>query len=208
MNTADHVLFLLKTGGVQTAQQLAEKLLLTSMGVRRHLEAASKAGFVGSEDRADKVGRPARYWRLTDSGHARFPDRHSTLTVELISSVREVFGQSGLDKLINAREVQCEAQYEAKIGRKKKLSERVAKLALARDEEGYMAKVKVQSDGSFLLIEDHCPICAAAAECQNFCRSELAVFQRVLGSDCTVNRVEHLLTGARRCVYEIKLIDR
>lgn len=119
MNTADHVLFLLKTGGVQTAQQLAEKLLLTSMGVRRHLEAASKAGFVGSEDRADKVGRPARYWRLTDSGHARFPDRHSTLTVELISSVREVFGQSGLDKLINAREVQCEAQYEAKIGRKK-----------------------------------------------------------------------------------------
>ena len=117
-------------------------------------------------------------------------------------------GERGTNKLITAREAQCEAQYEAKIGKKKKLSERVEKLALARDEEGYMAKVKVQSDGSFLLIEDHCPICAAAAECQNFCRSELAVFQRVLGSDCTVNRVEHLLTGARRCVYEIKLIDR
>ena len=208
MNTADHVLFLLKTRGPQTAQQLAEKLQFTSMGARRHLEAANKAGFVASEDRADKVGRPARYWRLTDSGHARFPDRHSELTVELISSVREVFGQSGLDKLIRVREVQSEAQYEAKIGKVKKLNERVAKLALARDEEGYMASIEAQSDGSFLLIEDHCPICAAATECQNFCRSELAVFQRVLGSDCTVNRVEHLLSGARRCVYEIKVIDK
>ena len=208
MNTADHVLFLLKTRGPQTAQQLAEKLQFTSMGARRHLEAANKAGFVASEDRADKVGRPARYWRLTDSGHARFPDRHSELTVELISSVREVFGQSGLDKLIRVREVQSEAQYEAKLGKVKKLNERVAKLALARDEEGYMASIEAQSDGSFLLIEDHCPICAAATECQNFCRSELAVFQRVLGSDCTVNRVEHLLSGARRCVYEIEVIDK
>ncbi len=206
MNTADHVLFLLKTRGPQTAQQLAEKLKLTSMGARRHLEAANKAGFVASEDRADKVGRPARYWRLTESGHARFPDRHSELTVELIASVREVFGQTGLDKLICSREEHSEAQYKAKIGRTKKLNERVAKLTLARDEEGYMASIQPQSDGSFLLIEDHCPICAAATECQSFCRAELAVFQRVLGSGCTVNRVEHLLSGARRCVYEIKVV--
>jgi predicted ArsR family transcriptional regulator len=206
MNNADHVLFLLKTRGPQTAQQLAEKLKLTSMGARRHLEAAGKMGFVSSEDRAEKVGRPARYWRLTESGHARFPDRHSELTVELISNIRDVFGQSGLDKLIRARELQSETQYKMRIGKTKKLNERITKLALVRDEEGYMASVQQQTDGSFLLTEDHCPICAAATECQGFCRSELAIFQRALGSECTVNRVEHLLSGGRRCVYEIKLV--
>jgi hypothetical protein len=31
-------------------------------------------------------------------------------------------------------------------------------------------------------------------------------FQRVLGPDCTVGRVEHMLGGARRCVYLIRKI--
>ncbi|HEX8405442.1 MAG TPA: hypothetical protein VF670_12545, partial [Duganella sp.] len=44
---------------------------------------------------------------------------------------------------------------------------------------------------------------AAARKCQQFCRSELDLFQRVLGADCTVGRVEHMLDGARRCVYVI-----
>ncbi|HAT30439.1 MAG TPA: MarR family transcriptional regulator, partial [Janthinobacterium sp.] len=73
-----------------------------------------------------------------------------------------------------------------------------------RDAEGYMAESEPQADGSVLLIENHCPICAAARECQNFCRSELAIFQRVLGQDCSVERSEHLLAGARRCVYRIR----
>jgi predicted ArsR family transcriptional regulator len=56
-------------------------------------------------------------------------------------------------------------------------------------------------------VENHCPICAAAKQCQKFCRSELDLFQRVLGPDCSVGRVEHMLEGARRCVYVIKQIQ-
>ena len=204
MNTADQVLFLLKTRGPQTAQQLASILRLTSMGTRRQLQTWRDVGLITSEDRREKVGRPARYWQLTEAGHARFPDRHSELTVRLIADVRGLFGQAGLDKLIRVNEVHSEMRYSSNIGQTINLSERVAKLAAARDQEGYMTSVTAQADGSFLLIEDHCPICAAAAECQSFCRSELAVFQRALGSGCTVSRVEHLLSGARRCVYEIK----
>jgi predicted ArsR family transcriptional regulator len=66
-----------------------------------------------------------------------------------------------------------------------------------------MAEVEQAADGSLLLVENHCPICAAARECQNFCRSELAVFQRVLGPGASVERAEHLLSGARRCAYRI-----
>ena len=52
-----------------------------------------------------------------------------------------------------------------------------------------------------LLVENHCPICAAAKACQQFCRSELRVFQEALGDDVTVERVDHILAGARRCAY-------
>lgn len=207
MNTADRILFLLKTRGASTAQQLAEVLQLTSMGVRRHLQAWQAKGLVLGEDRADKVGRPARYWLLSEAGHARFPDRHSELTVQLIAQVRVLFGEEGLDKLIDAREQQSEALYQTRMGQAKTLSQRLAKLVQVRDEEGYMVELRKQPDGSFLLIENHCPICAAAAQCQGFCRSELAVFRRMVGPGHSVERVEHVLSGARRCAYAIKPIS-
>jgi predicted ArsR family transcriptional regulator len=208
MNTADNVLFLLKTRGPQTAQKLAELLDLTSMGARRQLESAQEKGLVAFEDVADKVGRPSRRWHLTEAGHARFPDRHADLTLQMIQQVRTLFGEAGMDKLIAAREQESQAAYEAALAQgEQTLPGRVAALAQARDAEGYMAETEVQADGSLLLIENHCPICAAATSCQGFCRSELQVFQRVLGEGCQVERAEHLLSGARRCVYVIRLID-
>lgn len=208
MNTADNVLFLLKTRGPQTAQKLAELLDLTSMGARRQLESAQDKGLVGFEDVADKVGRPSRRWHLTEAGHARFPDRHADLTLQMISQVRALFGEQGLDQLIAARERESEAVYMAALaapaGVAAALADRVRALAGARDAEGYMAETEELPDGSHLLIENHCPICAAATSCQGFCRSELQVFQRVLGEGCEVERAEHLLSGGRRCVYVIR----
>ncbi len=205
MNTFDQVLYLLKTRGPQSAQTLAELLGLTSMGARRQLEAAEEKGLAVSDDVADKVGRPSRRWRLTAAGHARFPDRHADLTLQMITQVRALFGEEGLDKLIAAREHDSEAAYRAALVKAgQDLPARAGALAAARDTEGYMAEVAAQDDGSLLLVENHCPICAAATACQGFCRSELQVFQRVLGDDCTVEREEHLLSGARRCAYRIR----
>jgi predicted ArsR family transcriptional regulator len=207
LNTADQILFLLKTRGAKTAQQLADMLELTSMGARRHLEAAEEKGLVTYEDVAEKVGRPSRRWLLTEAGHARFPDRHADLTLQLITQVRSLFGEEGMDKLITAREQASESFYRESIDDNAALPERVNALALARDVEGYMAEVEPQDDGTLLLVENHCPICAAARECQQFCRSELDVFRRVLGPDCQVERAEHILAGARRCAYRIKPVS-
>jgi predicted ArsR family transcriptional regulator len=53
------------------------------------------------------------------------------------------------------------------------------------------------------LVENHCPICVAAAACTNLCAGELHVFQAVLGEDVAVERTDHILAGARRCAYRI-----
>lgn len=206
MNTAEQTLFLIKTRGPQTAQQLAALLELTSMGARKQLESWQQKGMLTYEDVADKPGRPSRRWLLTEAGHARFPDRHADLTLQLIDQVRALFGDAGLEKLIGSREAASERQYRHHLAAAKTLPERVTALVQARSTEGYMAEVETRDDGSLLLIENHCPICAAAKQCQQFCRSELEVFQRVLGPDCSVGRVEHMLAGARRCVYIIKKI--
>ena len=109
----------------------------------------------------------------------------------------------GLDRLIEARQKTMVATYRQALGRYSDLGDRVRALARLRTREGYMAEFEKQKDGSFLLIENHCPICAAAKTCQGFCRSEIEQFQAALGAGVVVTRHEHLLSEGRRCVYRI-----
>ena len=84
------------------------------------------------------------------------------------------------------------------------LQNRLKMLISLRNEEGYMAEVHRQSDGSFFMIENHCPICAAANVCSMLCDSELDIFRAILGEGVVIERTEHMLAGARRCVYRIR----
>ncbi|TQV86333.1 transcriptional regulator [Exilibacterium tricleocarpae] len=199
--SSEKILRLLKTRGAMTAQQLAVLLNMTSMGARQHLHHLQNEGLVSTFDRKEKVGRPSRYWQLTTTAQQHFPDRHADLTLALIDNVRELFGEEGLQQLIDKREREAEANYSRELAALPELGARLARLAELRSGEGYMAEVIEQSPGQWLLVENHCPICAAAASCRNFCRSELAIFRRCLRA--RVERSEYILDGARRCAYLI-----
>jgi predicted ArsR family transcriptional regulator len=199
----DRILFHLKTRGPQVAADVGSRLDMTPAGARQHLLKLEAAGLVESEDQREGRGRPRKYWRLTQRGHERFPDRHSDLTLDLLRSIRDVFGDEGRERLIEHRERATVANYRKLVGAQVSLRQKLAALARIRSREGYMASVAKDTRGSFLLIENHCPICAAATACQGLCRSELAIFRAVLGTDVTVERIDHILAGARRCAYRI-----
>jgi predicted ArsR family transcriptional regulator len=80
----------------------------------------------------------------------------------------------------------------------------VARLAEARTREGYMAEARAEGEG-YVLVENHCPICVPATECQGFCRAELDTFREVLGPGASVERTEHIVQGDRRCAYRVTL---
>ncbi|WP_076591443.1 helix-turn-helix transcriptional regulator [Herminiimonas arsenitoxidans] len=200
--TADRILFFIKTKGPTSTADLARALDMTAEAARQQVQKLMTAGLIaGRQEAASGVGRPRQSWVLTDAGNARFPDTHAQLTVQLIGSVRQLFGEEGLERLITQRESETRTVYiQSCTG--KTVQERLKRLAAVRTEEGYMARV--ERDGKdWLLIEDHCPICAAARTCQGFCRSELKLFQEVVGKDATVTREQHLLADAGRCVYRI-----
>ncbi|MFN3935612.1 helix-turn-helix transcriptional regulator [Parvibaculum sp.] len=204
--TADRILQLLKRNGARTAGQLGEALGMTGMGARRHLDRLVREGLVQGFDRVEGVGRPRKFWKLTEKGHLRFPDAHAELTAKLIGDVRRLFGEDGLDRLIGERERDMRLNYERALREKSGLENRVEALAAMRTGEGYMARVEREGN-ALLLIEDHCPICAAAESCQRFCRSELSIFHMVLGPDVVIERTEYLLEGGRRCAYRIRAKD-
>ncbi len=199
----DRILFHLKTRGPQTAFDVGARFGMTPTGARQHLCRLEADGLVEAAFQRQKRGRPKKYWRLTSRGHGRFPDRHADLTLELLKATRSVFGEKGLERLVRRREGESLALYRRELSRRRSLAGKLAALADLRSGEGYMASCLEQTDGTFLFVEDHCPICAAAATCQALCRSELAIFRKVLGERIVVERVDHVLAGARRCAYRV-----
>lgn len=203
-NQRDRILFLLKTGGATTAARLAGRLGISAQAAREQLGALHGEGLVTYADEAGGRGRPKRLWSLAEKAQSRFPDTHAELTVELIGAIRSELGARALDKLIVRRERETFERYAQALAACRRLDLKVRKLAELRSAEGYMAEVQPTPDRKgLLLIENHCPICAAARACQGFCRAELEVFRDALGPGATVEREEHLLTGARRCAYRI-----
>ena len=202
-SSEDRILRFLKFRGPQTTPAIARHLKITLPGARKHLATLLAAKLVSFTDERGAVGRPKRSWQLTPLAEKRFPDSHAVLTMEMIGAVRQAFGEEGLDRLIGLRESETERRYASALSSLGDVAKKVAKLAELRSEEGYMADWRVLPDGTHLLSENHCPICAAARLCQGFCRSELAVFRSALGPAVTVERSEHILLGARRCAYRI-----
>ncbi len=195
----------LKQDGPQDAAGLARRLGISAMAVRQHLYELEAEGLVTHEAEArpagSKVlGRPAKLWALTPAADRFFPDGHAEFSVGLIHSMKQAFGAEGLDKLLKLRAKEQVAHYRTRLDRQPSLPKKLQTLAEIRTAEGYMAEVQ-KTNGGYLLIENHCPVCSAAAACTNLCNLELEVFQKALGRDVTVKRIDHILAGARRCAY-------
>lgn len=203
-SVSDRLLTLLKTRGPQQASDAGKVLGTTGEAARQQFVKLAKDGLVEAVAETRGVGRPVQLWHLTAAGNARFPDTHSELTVQLLRTVRDKLGEQAIELLIDTREQETRINYKQAMVGATDLQERVERLAAIRCREGYMAESRVQEDGSFLLVENHCPICAAATICQGFCRAELSIFTEVLQAQ--VERSEHILAGARRCAYRISLL--
>jgi predicted ArsR family transcriptional regulator len=200
----DQILLNLKTRGPQETLAVATRLGVSRQAALQTLERLTTDGLVAHATERRGVGRPRRLWSLTDKAQARFPDTHAQLTLEMLAAVRAEFGEEGVDRLIARRERDAEAAYAQALAPATTLESRLARLTALRVAEGYMAKWSREEDGAYLLVENHCPICAAASVCQGFCRAELTLFRNALGPGVEVERTDHILAGARRCAYRIR----
>ncbi|MEH0153016.1 metalloregulator ArsR/SmtB family transcription factor [Limibacter armeniacum] len=203
---SDKILMILKMRGKITAAALAKELGITKEGVRLQLVKLTEEDLVETTSKREGVGRPVTYYSLSEKSTSKFPDSHAQMTVELLQSVKSLLGDNALDLLINDREKKIYQRYEDELKKATTIEKRLTKLCKIRSDEGYMAEWKKEK-GEYFLIENHCPICAAATECQGFCRSELNNFRQLMGDEFLVERVQHIVSGEERCTYRIREKD-
>jgi len=199
------ILRLLKQQGPSDSEALAAQLGISAMAVRQHLYALHAQKLVTYQEEQRPIGRPAKMWGLTPGAESHFPDAHAGLTVNLLNAVEQTFGEEGVKRVVLQSTHRQIENYRSRIPARASLPKRLQTLISIRNEEGYMAEVQRQPDGSFLLIENHCPISAAATVCSKLCDGEFEIFRAILGEGVVIERIEHMLAGARRCVYRIRI---
>lgn len=200
-NSAERILHILKRHGEMTSAAVAKHLCMTSMGARQHLLQLQEQGKVWGEKRAEKVGRPSLYWRLTALGHQSFNVHDYRFSNELLIAIQDAMGDEGVQVVLDSRQDRTLRSYRARLMECIDLHSRLVELVIIREQEGYMASM-YESDGHYYFVEDHCPICEVAKQCNNLCDSELQVFQLCFADLARVSRVSHLLEDDRHCVYQ------
>jgi len=199
-STRREILSLIKRRGPMTVQELSRTLEITPMGVRQHLAILQRHGYVRSDGTRRGQGRPSQLYGITLEGDKLFPRTYEQLAQSLLDDLRTVEGEEKLNALFEHRRKRLLDQYRSRMAGKE-FREKVALLAQAREEEGYLAEHAPLGRDRFVLIEHNCPIRAIAEAHPQVCRCEMTLFAEALGTEVT--RTDHIMSGAPHCRYVI-----
>jgi DeoR family transcriptional regulator, suf operon transcriptional repressor len=198
--TRGAILRLLKRYGEARAEELAADLGMTASAVRQHLSGLVANDLVAHRSVKGGAGRPRHLFHLTPAAEALFPKAYPELTNELLAYVEEE-DPALLARIFERRRDRRVDQAQARMeGRP--FEERVAELARILDEDGYVAAWERLEDGSYRVSEHNCAVLAVAQRYGQTCSSEIEFIRAVL-PEATVERVAHMMDGARRCAYLI-----
>lgn len=194
--------------GDASADDIAAALAITVSGARQHLSALADDGLVataGTPPRGTR-GRPRLLYHATDRAAPLFPNAYSALANELLgyladddaALVDRVFARRRETRIANAR---------ARLAPRRSFAAKVAELAKILDDDGYVATHEVLGHDHFRIVEHNCAIAAVALRYRQACSSELEFIRTVLDG-ARVERVSHMVEGARHCAYDIRRASR
>lgn len=192
----------LRRNGDATVSELAARLEVSEVAVRRHLAVLVDEDLVTSEVVAGARGRPAARYRLTATAGRLFPHRYDRFATEVLDFLDAHHGRAGLLAFLRWR-VDREAEGLSEAVTAEDLHARLQQLADALSEAGFDASVAEDGE-SFTLVQDHCAIYDVAKDHPEVCSYEAATFSKVLGSDVQLSRRATLAGGASACVCTVR----
>jgi iron-sulfur cluster biosynthesis transcriptional regulator SufR len=199
--TRRRILIALKERGGMTADELAEKLGISAVAVRRHLTNLERDRLVDHQQVQRGMGRPSYVYRLTEAAHQIFPHNYDQLASYFLEAIQDLFGPEAVERIFEHRTHELAESYRPQVNGKH-LPDRLEQLARLREADGYMPVWEEQEDGTYVLRQHHCPILHVAEGCGEACAHELALFVDLL--DAEVSRQSHQVTGDAECTYQIR----
>lgn len=188
---------------------LSHMLGVNKNAVKEHMEYLESRGYVRSYFRNEGVGRPRKYYELTEKGFELFPRKYSLFAGLLIDVLQEELGSDRVDEILNRvairilRKTSYDNSTDASLGREEKIR-RLEDFVSALNELGYYARLEVSGD-TVRIIRSNCVFYELAKNNSvKICGSlDSDIIRNSTGKD--FNIVERFTDGSRKCVVELKL---
>ena len=167
--------------------------------------ALTDAGLVEACEQASDVpkrGRRPLVYAATARADTLFPKAYGELTNELLSYVVDSDPEM-LDSIFVRRRERRIAAARERLRSHGNLAGKVTELTRILDEDGYMATSQTIDPNGYLIVEHNCAIWAVAQKYGQACSSEIDFIRAVL-PEAQVERVQHMIAGAKHCAYEIQ----
>src|SRR5262249_41874531 len=148
---------------------------------------------------AGRSGRPASIYHVSPQGEVFFPKQYEALTVALIDTVRELYGEdaihAALARITDAKVKEWEPRLQGKTLREK--------LDLLKNyyQDGDEF-VSVHPNGDSSIIERNCPFLNVAQSRPALCSTTISVLTRLLGFQ--VERRQSFQRGDGCCEFVVR----
>lgn len=193
------ILNTLKRTKGMSVNELVDKMKMSYMGIKQHCLTLERDGYLDTWRRPQKMGRPEMVYRLTRRTHDLFPTDSNRFTLELLKSVREIYGTNAPEKLLYSiferKGVDLKSRAKGAT-----VAERAKWLARERDREGYMAQFMTgEKEGGPQILECHSPLLNLLDEYPIIGRLEQDLFETVLGTK--VRHEQSRTSGLYECAF-------
>ena len=186
-----------------SVNELVEKMKMSYMGIKQHCLTLQRDGYLDTWRRPQKMGRPEMVYRLTRRSQDLFTTDSNQFTLDLLKSVRDIYGPNAPEKLLYNIFEKRTAVLQAKV-KGETVFDRAKWLAKVRDNEGYMAQfVPAEGQEQPHILECHSPIMNLLDRYPLIGRLEQDMFGALLGT--SVRRKETRNSGLYECAFYLSV---
>ena len=198
-STRQEILEILKEERQATVEDLAQRLELTPMTIRHHLNVLQAQNLVMAYKvhRSKKVGRPRLVYTLTDAADELFPQSYGDLARHLVSEVKQTMGKEEAEAILRrvAERVAREAPPPvAGQGFEGRLTQTIDFLR----EQGFISRWEKTKEG-YVITNINCPYRYVSREHDELCIMDTEILTNLLG--VTPRRLSSMRAGEPTCSF-------
>jgi len=180
-STRQEILEILRAEGQATVEDLAERLELTAMTIRHHLNVlqAQKLVEASKVRRSQKVGRPRLVYTLTEAADEVFPQRYGDLARYLVGAVKETMDAEEVRQVFRLVADQIARQAPPPIPGQT-FEQRLDQVVEFMNSQGFIGHWE-KADGAYVLINVNCPYRRVSREHGEVCIMDTTLLEQLLG---------------------------
>ncbi|MBN1661620.1 MAG: ArsR family transcriptional regulator [Anaerolineae bacterium] len=198
-STRQEMLNILHEEKQATVEDLAERLELTPMTIRHHLNVLQAQNLVVANKvrRSRRVGRPRLVYTLTDAADDLFPHGYGELARHLLAEVKELVSGDETDAIFRrmAERIASEAPPREEG---QSFQDRLEQVSAFLEEQGFLSRWE-ETDEGYMLTNVNCPYRQVSRQHDEVCILDTELIRTLL--DVEPRRLTSMRQGDATCSF-------